>query len=45
MTENSLEIGIIGDSTVGVYGNERKKMPLFRKLGPSEIRDYLANIA
>lgn len=45
MTEHSLEIGIIGESTVGVYGGERKKMPLFRKLSLNEIRDYLANIA
>ncbi|KAG1469922.1 hypothetical protein G6F56_002978 [Rhizopus delemar] len=45
MTENSLEIGIIGKSTVGVYGGERKEIPLFRKLSLSEVRDYLANIA
>ncbi|KAG1058529.1 hypothetical protein G6F42_028637 [Rhizopus arrhizus] len=45
MTENSLEIGIIGKSTVGVYGGERKEIPLFRKLSLSEVKDYLANIA
>jgi 20S proteasome subunit alpha 2 len=45
MTENSLEIGIIGTSTVGVYGGERKEIPLFRKLSLSEVKDYLANIA
>jgi 20S proteasome subunit alpha 2 len=45
MTENSLEIGIIGEGTVGVHGGERKSMPLFRKLTLNEVRDYLANIA
>ena len=45
MTENSLEIGIIGTSTVGVYGGERKSIPLFRKLSLNEVKDYLANIA
>ena len=45
MTENSLEIGIIGTSTVGVYGGERKEIPLFRKLTLNEVKDYLANIA
>lgn len=45
MTENSLEIGIIGTSTVGVNGGERKEIPLFRKLSLNEVKDYLANIA
>lgn len=45
MTENSLEIGIIGKSTVGIHGGERKELPLFRKLSLGEVRDYLANIA
>ncbi|CAG8478196.1 10796_t:CDS:2 [Diversispora eburnea] len=42
MTENSIEIGVIG-SAVG-YTDE-KQQPIFRKLLPSEVKDYLANIA
>jgi 20S proteasome subunit alpha 2 len=45
MTETSLEIGIIGISTIGVAGKDREEFPLFRKLSPSEVKDYLANIA
>ncbi|CAM0141813.1 Proteasome subunit alpha type-2 [Umbelopsis sp. WA50703] len=45
MTETSLEIGIIGASTIGVAGKDREEFPLFRKLSPSEVKDYLANIA
>ncbi|CAO3673652.1 unnamed protein product [Umbelopsis vinacea] len=45
MTETSLEIGIIGISTIGVAGKDREQFPLFRKLSPSEVKDYLANIA
>ncbi|CAG8803421.1 9577_t:CDS:1, partial [Racocetra fulgida] len=43
MTENSIEIGIIGGDTAGF--TEGKQQPLFRKLTPSEVRDYLANTA
>ncbi|CAJ0841431.1 12981_t:CDS:2, partial [Entrophospora sp. SA101] len=43
MTENSIEIGIIGGDTTGFM--EGKEQPLFRKLSPSEVKDYLANIA
>jgi 20S proteasome subunit alpha 2 len=39
MTENSIEIGIIGGTGSGF--TEDKKRPLFRKLSPSEVRDYL----
>lgn len=39
MTENTIEIGIIGGSNVG-YG-EGKEQPLFRRLTPAEIKDYL----
>ncbi|OZJ03706.1 hypothetical protein BZG36_03302 [Bifiguratus adelaidae] len=45
MTENSIEIGIIGTSTMGISGNDRKEKPLFRRLNATEVRDYLANIA
>ncbi|CAJ0846292.1 12251_t:CDS:1, partial [Entrophospora sp. SA101] len=34
MTENSIEIGIIGGDTTGFMGG--KEEPLFRKLSPSE---------
>ncbi|CAG8716593.1 15172_t:CDS:1, partial [Acaulospora morrowiae] len=43
MTENSIEIGIIGGGSTGF--TEGKEPPLFRKLTPSEVKDYLANIA
>ncbi|CAH1766985.1 305_t:CDS:2, partial [Entrophospora sp. SA101] len=43
MTENSIEIGIIGGDATGFM--EDKEQPLFRKLSPSEVKDYLANIA
>jgi hypothetical protein len=39
MTENSIEIGIIGGTATGF--TEGKERPLFRKLSPSEVRDYL----
>ena len=39
MTENSIEIGIIGGTSTGF--TEGKERPLFRKLSPSEVRDYL----
>jgi 20S proteasome subunit alpha 2 len=43
MTENSIEIGIIGGAETGfAVGKER---PRFRKLRPDEVKDYLANIA
>ncbi|KAL1925277.1 uncharacterized protein VTP21DRAFT_160 [Calcarisporiella thermophila] len=46
LTENSIEIGIIGTSTIGISGADREtKKPLFRKLTPSEVKDYLSNIA
>jgi len=44
MTENSIEIGIIGQATVGLQGNKTEPRPLFRKLSPAEVKDYLANI-
>ncbi|KAG9292688.1 hypothetical protein G9A89_008275 [Geosiphon pyriformis] len=43
MTENSIEIGIIGNG-VNLF-NSDKDRPLFKKLAPSEVKDYLANIA
>ncbi|CAG8601794.1 6535_t:CDS:2, partial [Ambispora gerdemannii] len=43
MTENSIEIGVI-DGGQANYVNE-KDPPKFRKLTPSEVKDYLANIA
>ncbi|CAI2166145.1 7097_t:CDS:2 [Funneliformis geosporum] len=43
MTEHSIEIGIIGGGATGF--TEGKEQPLFRKLNPSEVRDYLANIS
>ncbi|CAG8598885.1 18556_t:CDS:2 [Dentiscutata erythropus] len=43
MTENSIEIGIIGGEATGF--TEGKQQPFFRKLTPSEVKDYLANIA
>ncbi|KAF9435251.1 Proteasome subunit alpha type-2 [Entomortierella beljakovae] len=44
MTENSIEIGII---TGGVTTKDDGSvvLPQFRKLAPSEVKDYLANIA
>ncbi|CAJ0846277.1 12246_t:CDS:2 [Entrophospora sp. SA101] len=36
MTENSIEIGIIGGDTTGFM--EGKEQPLFRKLSPSEVK-------
>lgn len=52
MTETSLEIGIIGGANAG-FGSALdisgqhvpQQRPIFRKLTPSEVRDYLANIA
>ncbi|KAF9976705.1 Proteasome subunit alpha type-2 [Actinomortierella wolfii] len=44
MTENTIEIGVItGSPTVQEDGVV--VLPEFRKLSPSEIKDYLANIA
>jgi len=49
MTENTIEIGIIGGAnsptTFAAGHGGQTKIPLFRKLLPSEIKDYLANIA
>ncbi|RUP46647.1 proteasome subunit alpha type-2-like protein [Jimgerdemannia flammicorona] len=45
MTESSIEIGIIGQATVGIQGANHTERPLFRRLSPSEVKDYLANIA
>jgi len=45
MTEHSIEIGVIGESTIGTTGADPTKRPLFRKLTPAEVKDYLANIA
>lgn len=41
MTEKTIEIGIIGNSTTATVGGgeNEKKMPVFRKLTESEIRD------
>jgi len=44
MTEHSIEIGVIGESTMGTTGKDLTKRPLFRKLTPTEVKDYLANI-
>jgi 20S proteasome subunit alpha 2 len=48
LTEHTIEIGIIGANTIeretfSGYGFHTG--PSFRKLSPSEIKDYLANIA
>ncbi|PWN46919.1 putative PRE8-20S proteasome subunit Y7 [Violaceomyces palustris] len=42
MTEKTIEIGIIGTSTVGPVGGSGLKAPLFKKLTEAEIKDYLA---
>ncbi|OMH81919.1 Proteasome subunit alpha type-2-A [Zancudomyces culisetae] len=48
LDENSIEIGIIGADTVTKMvtptGEVKTTKPQFKKLGKSEIRDYLANI-
>jgi 20S proteasome subunit alpha 2 len=42
MTEKTIEIGIIGTSTQSPIGQSGKKVPCFRKLTESEVKDYLA---
>ncbi|KAF9354423.1 Proteasome subunit alpha type-2 [Mortierella sp. AD094] len=44
MTENSIEIGII-TGIVATKDDGAVVLPEFRKLAPSEVKDYLANIA
>ncbi|KAF8979242.1 Proteasome subunit alpha type-2 [Entomortierella lignicola] len=44
MTENSIEIGII-TGAVTTKDDGAVVLPEFRKLSPSEVKDYLANIA
>ncbi|KAG0262332.1 Proteasome subunit alpha type-2 [Mortierella polycephala] len=44
MTENTIEIGII-TGTVSTKDDGAVVLPEFRKLSPSEVKDYLANIA
>jgi 20S proteasome subunit alpha 2 len=45
MSESSLEIGIATQETVMNQEGEMTKVGKFRRLNPSEIKDYLANIA
>ncbi|KAI1315869.1 Proteasome subunit alpha type-2 [Mortierella claussenii] len=44
MTENTIEIGVI-TGVVTTKDDGAVVLPEFRKLGPSEVKDYLANIA
>ncbi|KAG0369795.1 Proteasome subunit alpha type-2 [Mortierella sp. AD032] len=44
MTENTIEIGII-TGAVSTKDDGAVILPEFRKLSPSEVKDYLANIA
>jgi len=45
MTENTVEIGICQmEEIVDIRGNT-VTVPRFNKLTPSEVKDYLANIA
>ncbi|KAF9919661.1 Proteasome subunit alpha type-2 [Linnemannia zychae] len=44
MTENTIEIGII-TGAVSTRDDGAVILPEFRKLSPSEVKDYLANIA
>ncbi|KAI9208761.1 nucleophile aminohydrolase [Polychytrium aggregatum] len=45
MTESSIEIGISQlEEVINTHG-QREKIGTFRRLNPSEVRDYLANIA
>ncbi|KAF9188508.1 Proteasome subunit alpha type-2 [Haplosporangium sp. Z 767] len=44
MTENTIEIGII-TGVVSTKDDGAVVLPEFRKLSPSEVKDYLANIA
>ncbi|KAG0331443.1 Proteasome subunit alpha type-2 [Podila humilis] len=44
MTENTIEIGVI-TGVVSTKDDGAVVLPEFRKLSPSEIKDYLANIA
>ncbi|KAG0071382.1 Proteasome subunit alpha type-2 [Linnemannia elongata] len=44
MTENTIEIGIISGA-VSTKDDGAVILPEFRKLSPSEVKDYLANIA
>ncbi|KAF9148609.1 Proteasome subunit alpha type-2 [Linnemannia schmuckeri] len=44
MTENTIEIGII-TGAVSTKDDGAVVLPEFRKLSPSEVKDYLANIA
>ncbi|CEH12025.1 20s proteasome subunit [Ceraceosorus bombacis] len=42
MTEKTIEIGIVGESTARAVGGDGKVMPVFKKLTEAEIKDYLA---
>ncbi|KAG0365012.1 nucleophile aminohydrolase [Gamsiella multidivaricata] len=44
MTENTIEIGVI-TGVVSTKDDGSVVLPEFRKLSPSEVKDYLANIA
>ncbi|KAF9132251.1 Proteasome subunit alpha type-2 [Mortierella sp. 14UC] len=44
MTENTIEIGVI-TGAVSTKDDGAVVLPEFRKLSPSEVKDYLANIA
>ena len=45
MTESSIEIGIAYQTEKTTSEGEIYKTGVFRRLEPSEIKDYLANIA
>ncbi|KAJ3049098.1 Proteasome subunit alpha type-2 [Rhizophlyctis rosea] len=45
MTESTIEIGIAQLEEITTKEGKKEKVGRFRKLTPSEIRDYLANIA
>lgn len=39
MTEKTIEIGIVGESTAKAVGGDGKVMPVFKKLTEAEIKD------
>lgn len=45
MTENTIEIGIAYKEEIVNREGHKEVVNVFRKLKPSEVKDYLANIA